>query len=143
MDVKQIYVDYLGLLKGRNASMDAYLFHRPLKTAYGYTGAVIGKNQFNELSKEIAQTLEKDDYQRYTTHTYRRSGATILASLGANNEEIRLMGDWKSPQVAARYVADSDVPRQNILRKALDLSPVKPRNRLALPQYDYVICANV
>ena len=88
---------------------------------YADERAVIGKNQLDELSKEIAQTLETDDYERYTTHTYRRSGATILASLGANNEETRLMGDCKSPQVAVRYVADSDVPRQNTLRKAPDV----------------------
>ena len=77
----------------------------------------------------MAADLGKSNPQKYTTHTYRRTGASILAALGATNEELRQMGDWKSPQVAARYVEEAGTNKEAILRKTLQLSPVKDRKQ--------------
>ena len=35
--------------------------------------------------------------QHYTSHTFRRSGATIMASSGASLDSIRRAGDWRAP----------------------------------------------
>ena len=81
------------------------------------------------MSRRTAADLGKTNPKSFTTHTYRRSGASILAALGASNEELRQMGDWKSPQVAARYVEEAGTNKEAILRKTLQLSPMKERKQ--------------
>ena len=88
-------------------------------------GSVIGKNTFDKLAREIAVELGKEDPKGYTTHSFRRSGATILAALGLSNEELWLIGDWKSPQVAVRYVDEAGTNKEAILKIAMMLSPNK------------------
>jgi len=107
------------------------LFRRPSKKYYSYDDAAVGKNHFDTLSKQIAKDLGKDDFESYTTHSYRRTGATMLATMGASNEELRLMGDWISPQVASHYVQDADVNKERILHKTLNLTPTKKRKQTA------------
>lgn len=62
-----------------------------------------------------------EDPKGYTTYSFRRSGTTILAALGLSNEELRQMGDGKSPQMAARYVDEAGTNKEAILKKVMQL----------------------
>ena len=129
ISIIDIFREYLTLITGDGMGLSGPLFCRVNKAKNGYVGSVIGKNTFDKLAREIAAELGKENPKGYTTHSFRRSGATILAALGLSNEELRQMGDWKSPQVAARYVDEAGTNKEAILKKAFQLSPVKDRKR--------------
>ena len=42
----------------------------------------LGKNKLGEIGKEVAKFNGLEDWQLYTLHTYRRSGATAAADAG-------------------------------------------------------------
>lgn len=121
ISVVDIFKEYLSLLKDDGMGVNSPLFHRASAKSYGFEKHPIGKNQFDVISKSIALDLKKENSEEYTTHCYRRTGASILASLGASNEEIRVMGDWKSSDVATHYIRDSGLEREKIVKKTLGI----------------------
>jgi len=74
-------------------------------------GAVVninmGLNSIQNSPKSLAKFLGKNDFQKYTSHCMRRSGASILAE---NNISVNLLkdaGDWKTDKVCQNYIDGS------------------------------------
>ena len=57
---------------------------------------VIGKNLIARFPKDIAKFLGLENPESYTGHSYRRTGTTIAANNGANIEQLKRIGSWKS-----------------------------------------------
>ena len=68
--------------------MNGRLF-RTVKKFGGYAITPLGRNMFNSMGKEIAEHLELSNPEKYTTHTWRRSSATLMANEGASKEDMR------------------------------------------------------
>lgn len=68
---------------------------------------VIGKNCIAKFPKDIATFLGLDDPESYTGHSYRRTGTTIAANNGANLEQLKRIGPWKSTSVCEKYIQES------------------------------------
>ncbi len=52
--------------------------------------------------------------EKYTSHCFRRSGATFLADGGISLENLKRFGRWKSTTCAERYVADSSASKTDL-----------------------------
>ena len=48
--------------------------------------------------------LTEDESKKYATQSLRRSGTTIDAAKGLNNEQRKFKGQWTSAKVAESYV---------------------------------------
>ena len=105
------------------------LFIRPSTKRYGYDSMVIGKNQFSKMAIDIARTHGKPNPETYTSHTFRRSGATALVEGGATAEELKIIGNWKSIQVPTAYVSENKVCKSRIIRENMNVSPKKNRRQ--------------
>jgi len=66
----------------------------------------IGINKIGQYPKEIAQFLQLPNASLYTSHSFRRSSATLLANSGADITTLKRHGGWKSNSVAEGYIAD-------------------------------------
>ena len=77
----------------------------------------VGKNNFGEWGKEMAEFLEKDDPKLYTSHCWRRSGATNLANNGATELQLKRAGQWSSISSACAYLDDNENARKDQLSK--------------------------
>ena len=60
------------------------------------TSQPIGKNQIAKMPSQVATFLNLEDAAKYTGHSYRRSGAKLLADSGASMMDIKRMGNWDS-----------------------------------------------
>ena len=67
----------------------------------------IGKNTIGDYGKQIAGYLGLDEPSRYTSHCWRRSGASALAEHGANEQELQTAGNWASGKVAMSFISGS------------------------------------
>ena len=67
---------------------------------------MIGKNKISETPNTIALYLNLPDPQKYTGHSFRSSGATILSNSGANLVAVKSLG-WKSDSVVQGYIDNS------------------------------------
>ena len=50
---------------------------------------------------------EREDWEIFTTHSYRRTAATRMTEKGATILGIQIAGGWKSEKIARRYVENS------------------------------------
>ena len=82
-----------------------------------WENCVIGKNQFSKITTTIAKDLGYKNYKSFTTHSLRRSGATLFTELGVTVEELQTLGNWKSAEIACHYVNHSDTARKRIAEK--------------------------
>ena len=71
-------------------------------------GQNIGHNTTSEWGKVMARRLGIDDWEKYTGHCFRRTGATQIADNGASIIQIMQRGNWRSSTVAEGYVAESN-----------------------------------
>lgn len=74
----------------------------------------VGESTIADFSKQIAEYLGKEDPKNYTCHSFRRTGATILANGNLSIETIKKAGGWNSSTVAATYFGDSDTMHQTV-----------------------------
>lgn len=74
----------------------------------------IGKNKIGEIPHDIAVFLELPSPKKYTGHSFRRTGATLLSDSGANVQALKQLGGWRSEAVALGYVEKSMHAKQNI-----------------------------
>ena len=63
----------------------------------------------NCIPRNMAQMIKTDHPEEYTSHSLRRTGATLLALMGRTEEQIKVMGNWTSSSAASRYIGISDV----------------------------------
>lgn len=75
---------------------------------------MIGKNKISETPNTIALFFNLPDPQKYTGHSFRRSGATILPNSGANLVAVKSLGGWKSDSIAQGYIDNSLKTKRNI-----------------------------
>jgi site-specific recombinase XerD len=67
----------------------------------------IGRNTLADFSKRIAQLIGLTNFQRYTSHAFRRSTATILTDAGRTLAEIKNVTGHLSDKVVQGYIANS------------------------------------
>ena len=58
--------------------------------------------------------------EKYTSHCFRRSGATFLADGGVSLENLKRFGRWKSTTCAERYVASSAAAKTGLALQISD-----------------------
>jgi hypothetical protein len=71
-------------------------------------------------------------FRDYAAHSFRRTGASIMAENGANTEELMSGGGWSSHKVARSYVDDSQLAsrkRASYLELEEDRPAPKPAKR--------------
>lgn len=78
------------------------------------TRQVMGKARFSETPHIVACFLNLPQPELYTGHSFRRTGATLLANAGANTYTLKQAFGWKSDSVPGRYVEHSSFNRQKI-----------------------------
>lgn len=96
---------------------DGRIWFTPHRTRDTYTDQYVGKNQIGTYAFEIATYLGRQDADKFTGHTFRRTSATILADEGATVLDLKRHGSWKSDSVAEGYVASSLDAKKNIAAK--------------------------
>jgi hypothetical protein len=84
------------------------------------------------MGKDIAKWLEIENWAEFTTHTFRRSGATILGGKNVSVMLLKQAGSWKSDSSPQNYINESDGPKQAIA-SALCFSQQGKRAREFLP----------
>ena len=82
-----------------------------------------------KLPKTVAQWLGKDDPKSYTTHSWRRSAATLHVDMGANPDQLQRAGRWKSNSARKHYVDNSNRAKL-VQATAMQLSPALPGAQL-------------
>lgn len=97
----------------------------------------IGKNHFADLTKSIAKWLKLPNPDSYTSHSLRRTGATLLAEGGITTEALRQYGGWKNAGTAQMYIESTERNKKRLAEAVLDSSsPTKkitPAPAPALP----------
>lgn len=63
---------------------------------------------------DIAVFLKKPSPEKYTGHSFRRSGATNAAENGAMQEDLKRLGRWRSNSVAEGYVQESVASKKRL-----------------------------
>lgn len=71
----------------------------------------LGKNTLGAHNKIIANFLGLQG--RYTSHTGRRTGATMMATNGATVQQMMTFGGWTNPKTPQIYVDNSETARRN------------------------------
>ena len=69
----------------------------------------MGKNTLCDIGKDIAKALNLPNPSSYTSHTFRRSAATIAVESGSTTQELKNHFGWTSEKTADRYVDNSNV----------------------------------
>ena len=82
-------------------------FKRPLKTKRRFAAQPVGKNTLGSIPRLIARLLKRKDERSFSGHSFRRTGATILADTGVSRLILKRAGRWQSDTVAEGYLAQS------------------------------------
>lgn len=77
----------------------------------------VGKNTFGLFPRKIAAFLNLPEAVSYTGHCFRRTSASLLADSGANIDQLKRHGGWKSATVAEGYVEQSIENKKNVADK--------------------------
>jgi integrase len=89
------------------------------------TKAGMGKNTLSSIPSEVAFFLGLSEYENYTGHCFRRSGATILADSGVNKITLKRAGRWKSDSACDGYIEESKDSKIQIASAISGFSNVK------------------
>ena len=65
---------------------------------------VVGKNTIATYGIRFAALLNLPNPQLYTGHTFRRSGASLLADAGASENDIQKFLNHKNPTTSRGYI---------------------------------------
>lgn len=103
------------------------------KHADRYTKQALGKNQIALVPKDIASFLKLKNYESYTFHAFRRSGATLQANSGVSVMQLKQWGRWKSDSVAQTYVADSSFTKRQLAQNINSTSTRVPPTSSPVP----------
>lgn len=72
----------------------------------------MGEGTLAKFGIDIARFLKLDSPERFTSHTFRRSAATIAADNNATGIQLQSHFGWKSAQMAMEYVSNSKPGRE-------------------------------
>ena len=92
----------------------------------------LGKNYLADISKEAAKFLGLPSPELYTSHTWRRTGATLLAEQEVSTEALRQYGGWKNASTAQIYI-ESTAKNKKRLAEAVLESPSPTKKSLPVP----------
>jgi integrase len=87
-----------------------------------------GQKTIMEWGRTYAKMLKKSNFNDYTSHTWRRTGATTLADEGISEVALKRAGHWKSAKAALVYVGGSKRSRQEQMSLLNCESPRKKCN---------------
>jgi site-specific recombinase XerD len=82
-------------------------FFRYLNVTMNGTKANIGENSLGRFPSKIAKFLGLENPDEYTSHSFRRSSATMLVENGATLPQLKQHGGWKSDSAANVYIVNS------------------------------------
>jgi len=95
----------------------------------------VGKNTLADITKEMASFLKLENPDSYTSHSFRRSGATLLAESGVSTEALRQYGGWKNASTAQVYIESTESNKKRLSNAVLDSpSPTKKLPQLRFPE---------
>lgn len=75
---------------------------------------VRGEHYFGKLCKRIAEFLQLENVEQYTSHCIRRTAATLMANAGVSSINLKRFGRWKSESVAMGYLEDSETLKRSL-----------------------------
>lgn len=88
----------------------------------------IGRNMLGKIPSKIAIHLGLENPAEYTSHTFRRTAATLLVDTGASVETLKRAGGWLSSTVAEGYVDASLVSRKEISERLVGAPTISSVN---------------
>jgi integrase len=74
----------------------------------------VGINKIRLYSKDLAKKIGRIDFNKFSSHTFRRSGATQLANNDISGSLLKKAGRWSSESIANSYVDNSDSTKKKI-----------------------------
>ena len=80
----------------------------------------IGKKMMADITKEIARFLNLEDPESDTSHSIRRTGATLLAEKSVTTEALRQYGGWKNASTAQVYIESTASNKKRLAESVLD-----------------------
>lgn len=87
----------------------------------------VGKNTIADFGKQIAKLLGKSDWNLYTSHTFRRTAATVCADAGMKLPQIKSTTGHKSDSVVQGYI-DKSIVQKYTSAEALSVSGNKKKS---------------
>ena len=73
----------------------------------------MGMNTLSRQPSCCAKKIGRADAKQFTGHAFRRTGARILADMGATRREIQRAGRWRDPNICEGYIDESDLTALN------------------------------
>jgi len=104
--VWDMYPVYKELMGKRDKVKSNRLFLKLSKSG-AMMNTPVGINTISGYPKRIAERLKLENPNRYTGHTFRRTGTTLLAQGGIDAVRLMRYGKWKDIGCAEGYIADS------------------------------------
>ena len=115
------YVErYIGELADKKEDKEESRFLRNMNERSKTRIQNLGPNKMAEIPK-LAAVLSREDPKLFSSHSWRRSGATNLADGGCSRMDLKRHGQWKSDTVAESYIANSRplrLQKVNLLKPA-------------------------
>ncbi|KAJ8911188.1 hypothetical protein NQ315_006033 [Exocentrus adspersus] len=97
------YRKYVNLWPPRTEHLRFFLTYR-----YGKCISLnAGHHTIGAVPKQIAKFLGLNEPELYTTHCFRRTGATMVVDAGGDVLSLKRAEGWKSSEIAMSYVDDS------------------------------------
>ena len=100
--------DKLGAFKGR-------VFYTGTPSAF--VNSPMGKNMISNVPRDIAKLLEKEDAEKFTFHSLRRTSATAAADSGASVQQMMTFYGWDNPNMPQEYVSTSKATIKSMPQK--------------------------
>lgn len=75
---------------------------------------VIGTSWFGSYTKRLAKEIGIKEWRCYTSHSVRRTGASMMANGGCSIPQLKCYGGWDSDKVAQRYVDRSALTKRTL-----------------------------
>jgi hypothetical protein len=85
-------------------------------TSMKATKKPLGEHSIGQCSIAVAKYLGLQNYEEYTSHTFKHSSATLMADNGATTIQLANAGCWKSENVAKGYIQNSDITKKKNCR---------------------------
>jgi integrase len=112
------------LLKYMNSFEDksGRLF-RKLKPDLSPSKMPIGQSSISSYPEKIAEFLKLAESDKFSSHSFRHTGASILADDGATVLQLQQAGGWESSSIAQAYVEEGTHSRLQIAQRFEHSSP--------------------
>ncbi|KAJ3658229.1 hypothetical protein Zmor_009982 [Zophobas morio] len=86
----------------------------------------VGINTFGKIPRKIATFLKLENPAKYTSHSFRRSSATLLVNAGGDITSLKRHGGWESTKMAESYIQESFGERVKIAQKVFGDEKLAP-----------------